>query len=386
MARTTTLAKVSSQVATQQPQQPLSTAVRGIVSKVLTGKKADDFVTSVVSLVNQNPDLALCDRTSLAASALQAQSLNLSLNKSLGQAWIVPFDDKKHGRKMATFQIGYKGYIQLAIRSGQYRKLNVISIKEGELKFFDPLNEELDVELIQDEVERANTPTIGYYAMFEYLNGFRKAMYWSREKMEAHAKKYSPAFAYDVNKGTHYSFWSKDFDAMASKTMLRQIISKWGIMSTDIIQALDVDMKMARDVNDFSDIVASESLDAPDGVIEMEADAQEPRQAEAQVDAQPEQNAEKRARTGNDRPPRAAPQRQPAQKPMKQETLATPQAQLQEDEEDAAFYAQSAQRENQAPAGDIECPDPNADGSPRYVTDAICMKCPKLKGCPNWEE
>jgi recombination protein RecT len=113
-----------------------------------------------------------------------------------------------------------------------------VAIKEGELVRYDPLFEELEVDLIQDDSVREQTPTIGYYAMFEYLNGFRKTMYWSKEKMEAHALKYSQGYAADKRKGNAYTFWSKDFDGMAYKTMLRQLIGKWGVMSVDMQQAM----------------------------------------------------------------------------------------------------------------------------------------------------
>jgi recombination protein RecT len=175
------------------------------------------------------------------------ESLKLSPSVQLGQFYLVPFNDRKNGRVVATFQIGYKGYIQLAIRSGQYKKLNVLAIKEGELVSYDPLNEEIEVNLIQDDAAREEAPTIGYYAMFEYVNGFRKTMYWSRERMEAHALRYSQGYAADKRKGNAYTFWSKDFDAMAYKTMLRQIISKWGIMSVDMQQAFAGDNAMIVD-------------------------------------------------------------------------------------------------------------------------------------------
>ena len=122
-----------------------------------------------------------------------------------------------------------------------------MAIKEGELIRFDPLNEEIEVQLIEDEDEREATKTAGYYAMFEYNNGFRKAMYWSRKKMESHALKYSQGYKKDKEKGWNYTFWSKDFDGMAYKTMLRQLISKWGIMSVDMQQAVDADMGVIHD-------------------------------------------------------------------------------------------------------------------------------------------
>ena len=173
------------------------------------------------------------------------ESLNLSPSPQLGQYYLVPFNKKVKGVdgdesyiKVAQFQLGYKGYIQLAIRSGQYKKLNVLAIKKGELIKYDPLNEEIEVNLMEDEEERENAETIGYYAMFEYTNGFRKSLYWSKSKMEKHALKYSKG--YSAHKG--YTFWEKDFDGMAYKTMLRQLISKWGIMSIDMQQAVEKDM------------------------------------------------------------------------------------------------------------------------------------------------
>ena len=155
---------------------------------------------------------------------------------------MVPFNDRKLGRKVAQFQLGYKGYIQLAIRSGQYKKLNAMAIKEGELIKYDPLNEEIEVQLIENDAEREAAPTIGYYAMFEYLNGFRKVIYWSKDKMEAHALEYSQG--YRAKKG--YTFWEKSFDDMAIKTMLRQLISKWGIMSIGFQKAYEADMGVLR--------------------------------------------------------------------------------------------------------------------------------------------
>lgn len=229
--------------------------LRAKTSNTLTGKAADIFVADMVSLLTVDPSLRECDPNSLLSAGLQAQSINLSLNKQLGQAWVVAFNDRKNRRVLATFQIGYKGYIQLAIRSGYYRKLNVLPIKEGELTSYDPLNEELYVDLIQDEERRQKANTIGYYAMFEYLNGFRKCMYWSKQKMEAHAIEYSQSYKSDKAKGYNYSFWSKDFDSMACKTMLRQIISKWGVMSVEMQQAFEQDMRTVSDDGSSGEII-----------------------------------------------------------------------------------------------------------------------------------
>lgn len=226
-------------------------AVKHQINNVI-GKNSDRFISSIISAVNNNQSLQECTNASIVSAALLGNSLNLSPSPQLGQYYMVPFNDNKTGTKVAQFQLGYKGYIQLAIRSGQYRKLNVLSIKEGELVRFDPLNEDIEVNLITDENEREKAETAGYYAMFEYTNGFRKAMYWSKEKMKAHALKYSQGYASDLKKGTKWTFWSKDFDGMAYKTMLRQIISKWGIMSIDMQTAIDGDMAVINEDGTYS--------------------------------------------------------------------------------------------------------------------------------------
>ena len=215
-------------------------AVKDQINKVVGGKDGQRFISAIISATTTNPTLQECSNQSILSAALLGESLKLSPSPQLGQYYLVPYNDKDKG-KVAQFQLGYKGYIQLAIRSGQYKKLNVLAIKEGELIRFDPLNEEIEVKLIDDELERESAETIGYYAMFEYNNGFKKALYWSKEKMKKHAMTYSPGFKKDVEKGTKYTFWSKDFDGMAYKTLLRQIISKWGIMSIEMMSAYDSD-------------------------------------------------------------------------------------------------------------------------------------------------
>lgn len=247
-------------------------AVRNQINSVV-GNSGQRFVSSIVSAVQANPALQECSNTSIVSAALLGESLNLSPSPQLGQYYMVPYKNNKTGGVEAQFQLGYKGYIQLAIRSGQYKKLNVLAIKEGELVRFDQLDEEIEVHLIEDEEVREETPTIGYYAMFEYTNGFRKAMYWSKRKMLTHADKYSKAFSIDAStvktrfgaktkvsfvdfeagnypkedEWMYSSFWYKDFDGMAYKTMLRQLISKWGIMSIEMQSAIDKDMAVIRE-------------------------------------------------------------------------------------------------------------------------------------------
>lgn len=233
---------MSNQLVTNKPKFSVaiqSDTYKNLINRTLGDKdRATRFIASISSAVATNQTLQECDAGTILSGALLGESLNLSPSPQLGQYYLVPFNDSKKGYKVAQFQLGYKGYIQLAIRSGQYKKLNVLAIKKGELVKYDPLNEEIEVNLMDDEEERENAETVGYYAMFEYINGFRKSMYWSKSKMEKHALKYSKG--YSAHKG--YTFWEKDFDGMAYKTMLRQLISKWGIMSIDMQQAVEKDM------------------------------------------------------------------------------------------------------------------------------------------------
>lgn len=209
----------------------------------LTGTLGDaartkTFTSSLISAVSTNPALQECEGMSIISAALLGESLNLSPSPQLGHYYMVPFKDNKAGISKATFVLGWKGYYQLALRSGQYRNIDAVAIKEGELDEYDPITGEIKIHAISDPMERENATTIGYYAWFELINGFKKAMYWPKEKMEAHALKYSKGYA--AKKG--YTFWEKDFDGMALKTMYRQLISKYGIMSLEMQKAYVNDM------------------------------------------------------------------------------------------------------------------------------------------------
>ena len=276
-------------------------AVKKQINQVVGGKNGTRFISSIVSAVQSTPALQECTSPSIVNAALLGEALNLSPSPQLGQFYMVPFDNKKKGCKEAQFQLGYKGYIQLAIRSGYYKKLNVLAIKEGELVRYDPLDEEVEVNLIDDDILREEDPTMGYFAMFEYENGFRKTLYWSKKKMLAHAEKYS--FAFYKNGGAkslelleqgkipekdmwkYSSFWFKDFDGMALKTMLRQLISKWGIMSIDLQNAIDKDMAVIHEdgKTEYVDAVKAED----DGVVadqelnEVQEDQPDPKGIEA---------------------------------------------------------------------------------------------------------
>ena len=223
-----------------------SDAVLANISKTLgSATRGKKFVASIISAVNTNKQLQECDFPTIVSAGIVGDSLNLSPSPQLGHYYMVPFRDTKNNRTLATFQLGYKGYLQLAIRSGQYKKINVVAVKDGELLSYNPFTEDIEVRAITDPLEREKAPTIGYYGMFELTNGFTKSMYWSKETMEEHAQKYSKGYA--AHKG--YTFWEKDFDGMAFKTILRQLISKWGIMSIEMQTAIETDMSFKDDVS-----------------------------------------------------------------------------------------------------------------------------------------
>lgn len=224
-------------------------------------KRKTQFIANVISAVSNNPTLQECEQVSVVSAALQAEALHFPINNSLGYVYLVPYNDKKKG-KVAQFQIGYKGYIQLAIRSGQYKSINVVEVKDGELGEYDPLNGQ-KFNWVKDYSKRKNLKTIGYVGQFELINGFKTQLYISYEEMLDHADTYSQAFSknatvkksngkeyklvsYEDYKAGKYnekddwlysSFWYRSFDEMAKKTVLRQLLSKWGIMSVEMQEA-----------------------------------------------------------------------------------------------------------------------------------------------------
>ena len=226
--------------------------------------RAARFAANITSAVAVNPTLQECDAGTILAGALLGESLLLQPSPQLGQFYLVPFESKaKRDRQgnvikpaclKAQFVLGYKGYIQLALRTGQYKRLNVLEVKSGELGGWDPFEERFhEMHFIEDFEKRAAMPTVGYIAHFEYINGFQKTLYWTTDQMMSHADKYSPAFSSAAYKKLlngeipqnelwkYSSFWYKDFDGMAKKTMLRQLISKWGIMTAEMTMAYERD-------------------------------------------------------------------------------------------------------------------------------------------------
>lgn len=261
--------------------------------------RARSFTASITSAVAVNPSLQECDAGTILAGALLGESLKLSPSPQLGQYYLVPFKNRRQQTTTAQFVLGYKGYVQLALRSGQYKDLDVMVIKQGEYMGKDPETGKARFKFIEDDDMRDALPTVGYMAYFEYMNGFRKVLYWSKEKMMAHADTYSPAFSRkgyeDLLAGKvpqsemwkYSSFWYKNFDDMAKKTMLRQLISRWGVMSIDIQTALEHDDTITHD-ND-GQLIAEHVASAKD--VRLESAAQpapqlEQPQAEQAVKAQ----------------------------------------------------------------------------------------------------
>lgn len=199
-------------------------AVKAKFDDVL-GKKAPQFTTSLINVVNSNYQLKKADANSVIASALVAASLDLPVNQSLGYMYIIPYGNT------AQPQIGYKGYIQLAQRSGQYKHLNAIPVYEGELKSWNPLTEEVEYEPKQDR--DTNEQPIGYLGYMELLNGFSKTVYWTHKQIDDHRKEFSKSGGKDTPKGV----WKDHYDAMALKTVLRNLLTKWGPMTVDMQSA-----------------------------------------------------------------------------------------------------------------------------------------------------
>lgn len=195
-------------------------------------KKAPQFMSSLLNLYNGDSYLQKTDPMTVVTSAMVAATLDLPVDKNLGYAWIVPYSGK------AQFQLGYKGYIQLALRTGQYKGINVIEVREGELIKWNRLTEELELDLEGATSEKI----VGYCGYFKLINGFEKTVYWSRAEIEAHKKKFSKS---DFG-------WKKDFDAMAKKTVLRNMLSKWGILSIEMQTAVTKD-ETFPEIKDITD-------------------------------------------------------------------------------------------------------------------------------------
>ena len=246
---------------TQQQQQPLS--IKGLFTaestkrrfEELLGKKASGFISSVLQIANNNKLLANADPKTILNAAVTAAALDLPINQNLGFSWIVPY------KGQAQFQMGWKGYVQLALRTGQYTNINVIEVYQNQFKSFNTLTEELDADF---SLEPEGEP-IGYVCYFKLINGFSKTVYWSKEKVIKHATKYSQSYG----KGRMSPLNDPDqFPEMAKKTVLKNTISKWGIMSIEMQKAQLADQAVQVEENNFR-YVDNETIDITDSNEEV---------------------------------------------------------------------------------------------------------------------
>ena len=243
--------------------------------KELLGSRAAQFTGSMVSLVNASPQMQQAFHESpmtIIQAGLRAATYDLPVDPGLGYAYIVPFKNKQADgqyRMEASFLLGYKGLYQMAMRTGVYVKLNVTDIREGELKSWDRLTEDIEIEFIEDDEEREARPIIGYCGFFRLVNGMEKYVYWSVEKIKRHEQKH--------RKGKYMNpVWNANFDAMARKTVLRELIGRWGIMSIDYrtasVDTLEMASSLATGKIDDEDIDTTdvEAQAVQEGFIETE--------------------------------------------------------------------------------------------------------------------
>lgn len=251
----------------------------------ILGSKAPAFLASVLTATNTNGMLATCNPKTILSAAMVAASLDLPIDGNLGFAAIVPYNDKNRG-PVAQFQIMYKGFIQLAQRTGQYQTMNVTEVYADELKKHDPITGEVVIEYVPggDRENDRMEKIVGYAAYFRLINGFEKTEYWPISKLEAHGKKYSKSYG---GKNSQYSLWATNKPAMFSKTVLKALISKWGIMSTSMMNAVVADQAVVKSMEngispenmDYADNPEEDSRDVTP--TEPEAHTTEPKPAKA---------------------------------------------------------------------------------------------------------
>lgn len=243
---------MSNQVATIENKQLAPMTVKSLFAKdevkskfkEMLGKRAPQFITSVLQIASQNEMLSTADPVSIYQSAAVAATLDLPLNNNLGFAYIVPYNSKqKDGswKVVAQFQIGAKGFKQLALRSGQFLKINDTDVREGELKNYDRLTGEIEFEWIQDVKARLSKPIIGYASYFKLLNGFEKTYYMTVDELKDHGLRFSQTF----KKG--FGLWKDDFDGMARKTVIKLNLSKNAPLSVDMQKAVVTDQAIVND-------------------------------------------------------------------------------------------------------------------------------------------
>ena len=200
----------------------------------ILGRRAPQFMASLIQVGTSSSYLERCDPNTIIAAAITAAALDLPIDKNLGFAHIIPYGNQ------AQFQLGYKAFIQLAIRTGQYQFLNCCVVHNGELVKYN----ELTAEIVLDPAKRESEEVIGYAAYFKLMNGFEHAEYWSKAEVESHAKTYSQAY-----KSNRETPWKSNFDSMALKTVIKSILSHWGIMSIEMQRAITHDQGIQRNID-----------------------------------------------------------------------------------------------------------------------------------------
>ena len=230
--------------------------------KALLKDRAGYFAMALVQVVDGNEQLQNAEPQSIFNAGIASAILGLPIEKNLGFSYIVPYKDK------AQFQIGYKGFIQLALRTGQYKLINSTAIKEGEIKLKNRLTGEIDFNFIEDDDLRDTLKTVGYASYIEFNNGFRNTLYMSVKQVQKHAAEYSAAYKYDLKYGKNSSVWSVNFDAMALKTVLKLNLAKFGALSVDFEKALQLDGTTINKVQDNGTLEA-EYIDNGDDKIKI---------------------------------------------------------------------------------------------------------------------
>lgn len=216
------------------------------------GERKGSFVNNLTALVANNAQLQECQPLTVMFAALKATALNLPLENSLGMAYCIPYKDNKRGVTVAQFQLGYKGFKQLALRSGQFAVIpNATDVKEGELKSRNRLTGECVFEFIEDEEKRAKAKTIGYASYFRLLCGAESTFYMSIEEMQAHATRYSQTYRSKTEYIKKSSKWTTDFDDMAKKTVIKLNLSKNAPLSVEMQDAIRADQSVMYEANKY---------------------------------------------------------------------------------------------------------------------------------------
>lgn len=217
------------------------------------GERKGSFVNNLTALVANNTALQECQPLTVMFAAMKATALDLPLDNSLGFAYCIPYKDNKRGVTVAQFQLGYKGFKQLALRSGQFAIIpNATEIKEGELISRNRLTGECVFKFIEDDVERAKVKTIGYASYFRLMNGAESTFYMSVEEMERHALRYSQTYRSKTDYVKKSSKWSTDFDDMAKKTVIKLNLSKNAPLSVEMQDAIRADQSVQYKENVYN--------------------------------------------------------------------------------------------------------------------------------------